>query len=72
MTNPNDQVLDWSVVPPMELLAGRHRKAALVKLIDDNDTLSMDRDFWWVINIYDLTAMPLSIRVDLTANLTTT
>jgi len=56
----------------MELLAGRHRKAALVKLIDDNDTLSMDRDFWWVINIYDLTAMPLSIRVDLTANLTTT
>lgn len=38
----------------------------MVKLIDGNDTLSMDRDFWWAVNIYDLTAMPLSIRVDLT------
>lgn len=56
----------------MELLVRQHRKAALVKLIDDNDTLSMDRDFWWIINIYDLTVMPLSVRVVLTANLTTT
>ena len=56
----------------MELLAGQHRKAALAKLIDENDALSVDQDFFWIVNVYDLTAMPLSIRVDLTANLATT
>lgn len=56
----------------MELLAGQHRKAALAKLIDENDGLSINQDFWWIANVYDVTAMPLSIRVDLTANLATT
>lgn len=56
----------------MELLAGQHRKAALAELIDENNDLSIEQNFWWVMNGYDLTAMPLSIRVDLTANLATT
>lgn len=64
--------MDWSALPPIELLDGQHRKAALAELVDENNDLSVDQDFWWVVNVYDLTAMPLSVPVDLTANLATT
>ena len=60
--------LDWQNMAKLELLAGQHRKLALTKFFPEAE---WDEKLWWIVNVYDLRAMPDAIRIDLTANTST-
>lgn len=64
------QVLDWQQPAKIEVLGGQHRKAALQKMIHEDPTATENAELWWTVNVYDLTAMPFAIRIDLCANAT--
>ena len=62
------ETVNWRGYNKLELLAGQHRKEALRKMIAETNGRTMETDFWWVVNVYDLN-MLASIRIDLTGNI---
>lgn len=60
------QILNWSDMPPIELLSGQHRKLALQTIYPAPE---WDRELWWIVNVYNLTTLPAGLRVELSVNI---